>query len=380
MAKESKYSPVPIPVVRLPMTGVEEMLAETGVTTAVTFLNGIGTFNGSSSKVVFGKTYSGIKSIRIKFKPSSTTQNILKLTSSHSISASSGTLSATGVSSPTIYVNGSVSSTITTGWNDVVVTTATGITVNALTIGYITSYLAGDVEIVEMWGSVLTANEITNLWNQSRYKQFSPHGLIGATNNATPILNVNAFLGSVKNTASTTAPTLTSVSVVKDAGYSMSINGSTSKIDCSNYNGLTGDLTISAWVKALSLGEGSAGRIIDNGKLMVKANTTYLSLASDGSTFVSSAANTLVFGKWIHVGILRKSDGKTSFYINAVLSGAADQASGTPATGTTNIIIGNNNAGSATWYGSLGNVQIFSGILTAAEISQIYSSEKSKYL
>jgi len=58
-----------------------------------------------------------------------------------------------------------------------------------------------------------------------------------------------------------------------------------------------------------------------------------------------------------------------------VLSGSADQASGTTAGGSTNLIIGNNNGQTATFDGTISHVRIFSKILTVAQIGQIYNKE-----
>lgn len=174
----------------------------------------------------------------------------------------------------------------------------------------------------------------------------------------------------------------TAVSVVQDGNIkAMRFNGSTSKIDCGSYNGLTGDITISAWVKRSSVGK-IAGIILDNNKFTFRGSTVNfqnnLILISDGSTVYSINVG-FGFGKYFNVVGVRKSDGKTSIYINGVLMGSADQSSGTPVTGTTNILIGANNALTNAFDGNIAQVQVFSGILSANEISQLYTSQKQKF-
>lgn len=153
-----------------------------------------------------------------------------------------------------------------------------------------------------------------------------------------------------------------------------------SKIDCGSYASLIGDISLSAFIKPLSLGENNIGTIINNTKFIVAldATTNRISVSSEGTTKVYSANNAITFGKWHHLSVIRKSDGKASIYINGVLSGTADQSSGTPVVGS-NIIIGNNTGQTATWDGKLSNIKLFQGIISQTELTQLYTSQKSKF-
>lgn len=157
-------------------------------------------------------------------------------------------------------------------------------------------------------------------------------------------------------------------------------NKSDSKIDCGAYSTLIGDISFVTFCKPLSLGEGNIGTLINNTKFIVAldATTNRISVTSDGSTKVYSANNSIVLGKWACVAITRKSDGKVSIYINGILSGSSDQASGTPSAGS-NIIIGNNTGQTATWDGKIDYTKLFQGLLSAEELSQVYTSTKSLY-
>ena len=65
--------------------------------------------------------------------------------------------------------------------------------------------------------------------------------------------------------------------------------------------------------------------------------------------------------------------------MNGSLNGSANQSAGTPAAGTTNICIGNSSVGNNSFDGILSGVRIINGILTVAEIAQLWSSERGKY-
>jgi len=156
-----------------------------------------------------------------------------------------------------------------------------------------------------------------------------------------------------------------------------------SKLDCGSYTTLVGDKSFVAWIKPRSFGEGGYGRFIDNGKVMFSVYTSgnRIGFSSDGySTTALSAVNSVTFNnQYVFICATRTSTGITNIYINGVLSGTANQSSGTPATGTNNIILGNNNAGSYAFDGLMSNVRIYDGILSTQEIAQLWQDEKSLY-
>jgi hypothetical protein len=157
-------------VFRETLNDASSVIRNGGSITSVIFENGEGSFNGSSSKITY-PTVRGVKSIRIILTPSSTTEDIVKLSSSHSISVSGGTISATGLSSPTVYVNGIATSTVTATRSEIVITTATAFNADDLQLGYISSYYNGDIDLVEIYNRALTASEVSNLYNQRYYKE-----------------------------------------------------------------------------------------------------------------------------------------------------------------------------------------------------------------
>lgn len=138
------------------------------------------TFDGTNDNVTVASTVSGVKTVSLLVRPTSTTTNIIDLNGTASIMASAGTISATNFTSPTIYVNGAVSSTITANvWQLVTVTTNTAISASAIKIGRISSsYFTGQIANVQLYSDVLTATEIARL-NRFRYEPVVPQSLVG---------------------------------------------------------------------------------------------------------------------------------------------------------------------------------------------------------
>ena len=196
-------------------------------------------------------------------------------------------------------------------------------------------------------------------------------GVSNLFNGTITYLSIKEVIPSVVNTSTT---------VQKDGDVNaMIFNGSTSKLDCGSYDTLVGDKTFVQWVKTTGWNSVSDARIIENGKSIVRTLPSYYRFSSDGSTYASSAASSLILNKWQCIVVTRTSTGIINFYIDGVLSGTANQSSGTPAAGTNNIIIGNNNAGARCHKGSIDKVRVIDGILTLNEISEIYSSERKLY-
>ena len=139
-------------------------------------------------------------------------------------------------------------------------------------------------------------------------------------------------------------------------------------------------VTVMGWIKSYSYGESGEGHILDNAKLtsgLANSTVAYF-IQSDGSTYVKSANNSLEFNKEQFIVFTRESDGTTNFYIgdknNApILSGSADQDSGIPVAGTSNVIIGNISGVNKTFDGTINKLQVVEGILSLAEITQWYS-------
>lgn len=172
----------------------------------------------------------------------------------------------------------------------------------------------------------------------------------------------------------------TAVEVVKENDvYAMRFNGSTSKIDCGSYDTLIGDKTFVTWVNNKYPLSGIRNRILSNSKaiLSIREDLKRVEFISDGATAINSGSGSTSLNKPLMIVVTRTSIGLTTFYLNGVVTGTSNQSSGTPAAGITNITIGT--FGSDWYRGLVPSVRIYDGLMTPAEIAQLYSNEKQKY-
>ena len=161
--QESKFTNWPGLIFREVFNDSAQVRQNSGIATGVTYVNGKAVFAGAG-KILYPSQV-GVQSVRIVINSlASTTQPLIKLSSTHSISASSGTLAGTGISTPVIYVNGAVSSTISAGRSEVVITTATGFNATDIQVGYIAGYLTGSIDQIEIYNRRLSEIEVYNLY------------------------------------------------------------------------------------------------------------------------------------------------------------------------------------------------------------------------
>ncbi len=143
-----------------------------GATTNAGKFGGAGIFDGVSKYVNEPTSINGAQTVSFWVNPASNTQSFLQLASGVSVSASSGTVSAVGFTSPKIYVNGTLNGTITAStWNLITITTTTGVTANALKFGVAGStYFSGSLDETRIYNRALSPAEIRKLYS---YDSFS---------------------------------------------------------------------------------------------------------------------------------------------------------------------------------------------------------------
>lgn len=133
----------------------------------------------------------------------------------------------------------------------------------------------------------------------------------------------------------------------------------------------SGNISMACWIYPQTLGEASQGRIISDGKFIMRIGTNnVVRVFSDGATGTTTANDALTLNSWNHILITRDSTGVTNHYINGTLNGTADQSSGTPAAATTNIIVGG--TASTNFHGGIKGLKLWHKILSAAEIAKEY--------
>ena len=143
--------------------------ANNGTPNGTTVVNGVigkaRNFNGTSDYINIGGLSGGtaIQSIEFWAYPTSTTTYFIDLDGgTHYIWANAGTVTATGFTSPTIYVNGAVSSTIVANqWQHIAVTTGTSFNASNTTIGkHSSSYMSGKLDEIRISNIARTSEAI----------------------------------------------------------------------------------------------------------------------------------------------------------------------------------------------------------------------------
>jgi hypothetical protein len=123
-------------------------------------------FNGVSSSVNVSATVSGIQSVAFWIK-STSTQQIMDFNGTQSIEMLNGTITANNFSGPTVYVDGSETSTLPdANWHHVVVTTGSSFSGSAITLGKIgTGFYGGVLDDIRLYSRALTSREVKQLYS-----------------------------------------------------------------------------------------------------------------------------------------------------------------------------------------------------------------------
>jgi len=127
------------------------------------------TFDGSNDFVDVGTGPTMVNAVSFWVKPTTTTEYFVDLNGSAYISSSGGTLSATGFTSPTYYINGAAtaSPTLSAGvWTHVTVVTSTSLNATDLDLGRIegVGYLEGSLDDVRVYNYTLTSLQVKEIY------------------------------------------------------------------------------------------------------------------------------------------------------------------------------------------------------------------------
>ena len=158
-------------LLNVPLNDEQEVRRQWGIPSGtIAFEYGYVSFT-TDGKIELSQSVYGIKSVRLIVDIDTTTEDVIQLSSTYSISVSGGTVTATGFSTPTIYVDGIATSTVTAGKAEITITTATSFIADNIVLGYISSYLEGKIYEVQLYNIVLDSNATINLYNDARYKE-----------------------------------------------------------------------------------------------------------------------------------------------------------------------------------------------------------------
>ncbi len=337
---------------------------------------------GSSSQYTSITGPSSVKTISFWVNPQDDTEPLLNITSTTDyITSSSGTVTATGFASPSIYVNGILNGTITGNyWNHVVVASDTAENASALYFGRAnSSYLTGSIDEVRLFSTKLTQAQVS--YEFSRGKPIAWYRLdecVGATaNDAAEVIPLPTLRPNGTITIGGTGTYTTTGNCVSGTSTHSWYAGATGKIgsalgfdDTNDYItiadqsvlDLTSGLSITAWVKP-------AANEADN--VIVSKGTSYeMGLTADGDVYFYNGTGTVddesakaTSGTWYHVAITN-NDTTTTFYVNGVNTGT--DALGIGADNSTNLYIGYD--GTNYFDGLIDDVQLFNYPLSATQI------------
>lgn len=213
-------------------------------------------FDGANDTITLGSTVSGVQSVSFWVKPMTTTEQFLALNGSAYITSSSGAITATGFTSPTYYINGVETPTPTVSasyWTHVTVTTGTGISASAITVGnQSTNFGQQFLDEIKFFGSALSADQVKAEYAGGAAVFGSPdtgflnQGLVGywpldeASGNASDASGNATTLTNVSTTAYTGAKFGTGIEPDGTADYLYAADNATLSV--------TGSLTLAAWI------------------------------------------------------------------------------------------------------------------------------------
>ena len=184
--KEAIHSPYNKLVKRITLNDEQTLRKGGGTPTDVTFANGKGTFNGTSSKVNYNLGLNGTYSVRVRCNPTSfaAVRYLIDCRGTNNDGIGRIRLDTTtglvDTLTGTVYVNGAATTTTVVGANNEIVITGVTLTqgtgANLSLIGSSridTDEFLGTIDLVEIYKGTLTASEVANLYNDRWNKEQS---------------------------------------------------------------------------------------------------------------------------------------------------------------------------------------------------------------
>jgi hypothetical protein len=286
----------------------------------------------------------------------------------------------------TYYVNGA-STTMNDALNSAVHATDVHLIGKAARNTVLEGGFAGAIDDVRVYSRALSDAEVTRLYrlNQPTLNASRPggtslsSGLVGWWTMDGKDVNWGSGRVSDRSGAGNHGyvvgmSTSTSPAIGK-MGQALSFDKTNDRISFSSDFIGTGDRTFSAWIYARSEGSDAIPSIIENRKsiFFYDGYVPAISYTSDNVTFAQSAVGAIAYNRWHFVAVTRTSAGVANIYVDGVLSGSANQSSGTPTAGSTEVNIGSSAFVSRLWDGRIDDVRVYDRVLSAREIQQLYS-------
>src|SRR3989338_7002728 len=175
-----------------------------------------------------------------------------------------------------------------------------------------------------------------------------------------------------------------------NASKALLFNGSSGYID-TKYNQSLKTYTIEAWIKPSAAGEGGFGRIIEKGTgtseyvslyINKSGQITFFQKFTTGPGRWKTASNSVKFNDWNHIAVAYdagSSANTPSVYVNGVLKSLTRELTpqGSYTINSYNYFIGNNNAQSRTFNGTIDEVRIWNTKRSQSQIKLTMNTEIS---
>jgi len=343
-------------------------LTNNGTTTYVggKFGNGSEHVPASSQYLSTATTITGAKTVSFWTNPDSTTNYMISLTSGAYITASGGTISATGFTNPSIYVNGVASTTLTQDvWQLVTVTTDTVIDANQFYVGRQGSnYYDGTLDEVRVYNRPFTPAEVAKLY------AWAP-GPVGHWKMDENTGTTSTFDSSTNNNTGTLTGSMTASDWIPGKfGSALDFDGSDDYVSTtSTVNPGTSDFTLEQWINPTTLTCGCTTFGQEDGS---GTGRTWVEVTSGGvvqsflSGSIQSSGYTTTAKTWLHVALVHNNSANTlSWYINGVPYNQNTGVSVESATGNFRIAASKNGE---YFNGKVDEVRIYNYVRTQSQI------------
>ena len=359
-------------------------------------------FNGTSTYVDGFGALGNIKAVSFWIKADSLTEDVIDLNGTQTITVSSGTILANNFTSPTIYVDGKVSSTLSdTNWHHIAIMTDTNINASAVVVGKVgANYFDGILDDVRIYNYARATDEIRADYNAGKAAHLGENnqrsdGLVGHWNfeegSGQTIYdrsgnNNDGTLGADSSVDKDDPVFAAGHDSNGPGGTGMSFDGVDDYVDVGSNASLNnlGPLTWEAWMYPRSIGEGS-GRILDKTqKRLIIENDPSRGIAfgvsGTGLLYKCTGSNIFNFNEWSHIVVTWDGTSdwtKIYIYVNGSDVGGGGSSGSSPNDDSSyDLIIGNRIETDRTFDGLIDSVRIYNRALSADEIRQLYNRKK----
>lgn len=350
--------------------------------------------SGDSDKITY-LDITGVKSIVFEITLDTTTESILDFDgSTATVTAATGTVTiGAGIDTPTVYVNGAATATITTSKALVAITTATAFNATAFDVG---SGLDGKLDSLRLFNVELTAKDVELLYENSLYKN-NRDGLVGewrldrVSSSGTTIYDM---AGSNNGTITAGASDGFVTDRLGRVGKAYDFDGSATVIELdgtatggANPLELDDDFTISMWANAQEskssyvinnyLGTSAyAGQFINIDANVQGSGIDYRIYTDDNVNPSEAISGEVSLNEWHHIVAVRDKGSTLKIYVDGVESDSTADITTGSILSNKDWVIGKNSDSAVEYFnGSISNVRIYNRVLSLTEITQRYERE-----